>query len=65
MKTYRMFGCCRQKQEWVFCVNHTANGVRIDVGRLYDGQDWKSGWKKALKEGCRVVPVWVSRRRQP
>ncbi len=60
---WRMFGCLRETQQWLFCVNHQAQGVRQDVGRLYSRDDWRAGWKKALKSGCRVVPVIV--RREP
>lgn len=54
----RMFGCARDGQ-LTGCIQWYAREVRNEIGRLFDVDPVK-GWKRAKREGCRVVPVLVA-----
>ncbi len=43
-------------------IKHTAREVREAVATLFKGETLKNPWKKAMRDGWRVVPVMVERR---
>ncbi len=49
-----------------FIMAHTTSRTRTDaqtiIGRAWKrpGEDWRAGWKRAYREGCRCIRVSVS-----